>query len=132
MKGVMRLSKRGTMVERLATRLGHSARAEAIFADAVESDGVTVVPVAKARWGFGAGGGSGRGLPLRRRAAGKGGGGGGGIVVSPVGFIEIHDGHGRFRAIRDPMLTVPLLLGGGLILAWTVGRLARSLRGAAG
>ncbi|MBX6365763.1 MAG: hypothetical protein IRZ00_18090, partial [Gemmatimonadetes bacterium] len=57
MNGVMRLARGGTMVERLATRLGRAARAATIFADAVEADGVTVVPVAKARWGFGAGGG---------------------------------------------------------------------------
>jgi uncharacterized spore protein YtfJ len=41
----------GTMAE----RLGAVARAATIFAEPVERDGITVIPVAKAQWGFGGG-----------------------------------------------------------------------------
>ena len=44
-------------VTALADRIGASANAKVVFADPVERDGGTVIPVAKARWGFGAGGG---------------------------------------------------------------------------
>jgi uncharacterized spore protein YtfJ len=41
----------GNMVE----KLGAATKAATIFGDPVERDGVTVIPVAKARWGFGGG-----------------------------------------------------------------------------
>ena len=47
-------------LERLAERIGINARASTVFADPVEKDGVTVIPVAKARWGIGGGAGSGK------------------------------------------------------------------------
>jgi uncharacterized spore protein YtfJ len=73
----------------LGDRLGRAARAAAVFGEPVERDGVTVIPVARARWGMG--GGSGK-RP-------KGVGGGGGAVVSPMGFIEIRAGAARFKPI---------------------------------
>jgi uncharacterized spore protein YtfJ len=85
------------LVERLAELVGGSAGASKIFGEAVARDGITIVPVARARWGFGGGGG--------QDAAGKGStgsGGGGGVVVRPAGFIEIADGRARFRRIVDP------------------------------
>ena len=40
----------------LAEKLGAAAKASLVFGEAVERDGVTVIPVAKSRWGFGGGG----------------------------------------------------------------------------
>jgi uncharacterized spore protein YtfJ len=77
----------------LAERLGATARAATIFGDPVERDGVTVIPVAKARWGFGGGAG--------KRRDEDGAGGGGGIQVTPVGFIELRNGESQFRPIRN-------------------------------
>ena len=85
----------GTMAE----KLGAVARAATVFGDPVERNGVTVIPVAKARWGFGGGGG-------QRKDEGSGGkhedgvGGGGGAQVTPVGFIEIKNNEANFRRIR--------------------------------
>ena len=70
---------------RIGERLGQTARAATVFAEPVERDGITVIPVAKARYGFGGGSGE------------DGGGGGGGVVVKPVGWIEVTDGASRFR-----------------------------------
>jgi uncharacterized spore protein YtfJ len=85
----------GTMAE----KLGAVARASTVFGEPVARDGITVIPVAKARWGFGGGAG-------QRRDASDGGtqedgaGGGGGVQVTPLGFIEIKNNEANFRPIR--------------------------------
>ncbi len=90
----------GTMAE----KLGAVARASTVFGEPVERDGVTVIPVAKARWGFGGGAG-------QRKDEGSGGtledgaGGGGGVQVTPVGFIEIKNNGANFRPIRTVSLS---------------------------
>ena len=71
----------------------------------VERDGVTVIPVAKARWGFGGGAG--------RRHDEDGAGGGGGVQVTPVGFIEIKNHEANFRPIRTASL--PWIFAGGIL-----------------
>lgn len=87
----------GTMAE----KLGAVARAATVFGEPVERAGVTVIPVAKARWGFGGGAGQ------RKDEDGEqeeGAGGGGGVQVTPVGFIEITDHAANFRPIRSVSL----------------------------
>ena len=88
----------------MAERLGAAARADAIFGEPVERDGVTVIPVARARWGFGGG--------LGRRKDEDGAGGGGGALVNPIGFIELKNGAAQFRPIRA--VSVPWVIAGGL------------------
>lgn len=100
----------------LAERLGVAAKAIEIYGAPVERDGVTVVPVARARWGLGGGVGAGRGE--------RGGfGGGGGVQVEPAGYIEIKDGATRFRPIHGPRLLIGAALAGGVLLAVLVSRL---------
>ena len=90
----------------IAEKLGGVARAATIFADPVVREGVTVIPVARARWGFGGG--------VGHRKDEEGAGGGGGVQVTPVGFIEIKDGQAEFRHIRT--LSLPLMIAGGISL----------------
>lgn len=106
-------------VGRLAERFGSSARAGAVFGEAVSRDGVTVVPVARARWGFGSGVGD--------RAAGrpKGFGGGGGMAISPVGYIELRGDEARFRPVYDLPRLIPAALIGLGVLGAIVRRLVR-------
>ncbi len=105
-------------VKGLAERIGSSVRATMAFGDPIERGDVTVIPVAKARYGVG--GGDNRG---RKRDA-PGSGGGGGAIVSPAGYIEIHtDGSTRFRRIHSSAGIV--ILGGAAILGtlaavWTL------------
>ncbi len=99
-----------SMFEKLAEKIGVTARAATIYGEAVERDGVTVIPVAKARWGLGGGGGH------RRHGANEGVGGGGGITVNPVGYIEIREGRSRFRPIWDPAKVIGLAASGGFLL----------------
>ncbi len=103
----------------MARRLAGKARAARVFAEPIERDGVTVVPVAKVRWGFGGGGG----MAKRKR---RGMGGGGGAQVAPLGYIEIQGGHSRFRPIHDPAAYVPLVVAGGLA-GWVLLRGIRKL-----
>jgi uncharacterized spore protein YtfJ len=114
-------------IENLASRVGMRASANAVFGDAVTRDGVTVIPVAKVRWGFG--GGAGRGTDGKgdgRIDAGEGSGGGGGVIASPLGYIEIRDGEAVFRRIKDPSSLVPLILAGTFSL-WVAFRSLRRL-----
>ena len=51
----------GAILDRLAERLRGAANAAAVYGTPVVRDGVTVIPVAKVRWGFGGGNGNGNG-----------------------------------------------------------------------
>ena len=110
--------KQDKFLTSLADRLGVAARSSTIFGEPVERPGVTVIPVAKARWGFGGGAG--------RSGEERGVGGGGGVQVSPVGYIEVRDGQTQFRrihAVSSPGIT---LLGlAGLLLLRSFIRRAR-------
>ena len=107
--------KAEALFERLAERLGATAKAAVIYGEVVERDGVTVIPVAKAKWGLGGGGGSGQARG-GRHGSGEGLGGGGGVTVRPVGYIEIRGGCSRFRPIWDPAKAAVLGLAGTALL----------------
>jgi uncharacterized spore protein YtfJ len=95
-------------LERMAEKLGMQARSASVYSEPIEKNGVTIVPVAKVRWGFGGGGGSKQGKE-------HGSGGGGGMRVTPVGFIELKDGQSEFKPIRDASSFVPAILAGGAV-----------------
>ena len=98
-------SERRLFLERMAERLGAAAGVRSIYGEAVERDGVTVIPVAKVAWGFGGGDNAGAPRadgPTEIRSSGEGSGGGGGVTVSPVGYVEIAGGRTRFRRIWSP------------------------------
>lgn len=110
-----------SFVERLAERMTPTS-SRAVFSEPVERDGVTVIGVAKARWGFGGGGGS-------DDEKGSKGSGGGGASAAPLGYITIRQGEATFQPIKDPaalIWVVPLILAGG-INAWLVLRGVRAL-----
>jgi uncharacterized spore protein YtfJ len=119
----------GSFIESLAERVGAKAGAGAIFGAPVERDGVTVIPVAKVRWGFG--GGSGRGIEEGSDSGeiGEGSGGGGGMMASPIGFIELSEGRAEFRRVHDPASAVPIILAAAFA-AWVALRgLKKIVRG---
>jgi uncharacterized spore protein YtfJ len=108
----------GAFLERIADHLGDIARAKTIFAEPVDSDGVTVIPVGRAGWGFGGGGG-------RHKEGEEGTGGGGGMLVTPVGYIEMKKGHSTFRRISSGRTIFPVLLAFGAFLLMARRRRAR-------
>lgn len=115
-----------SFLEGLAGRLGLTARAGAIFGDPIEKGGLTIIPVAKVRYGFGGGSGSGARDEGEGPEHGEGSGGGGGVSASPVGFIEIHDGFAEFKRINDWMSAVPVILASA-VSAWLVLRGLRAI-----
>ena len=108
-------------VERLLRRISTTASARAVFGEPVRQGDVTVIPVARVRWGGGGGSGDARRNPddgdVER---GSGSGGGGAATASPAGFIEITAQGARFVPVRDPGGMAPLILvsaiGGWLLL----------------
>ncbi len=113
-----------TLLERLAERLGGRAKAEAVFGTPVHQGDVTVIPVARVRWGLGAGGGEDR----RTDGAASGSGGGGGVAADPIGYIEIGGAGAVFRPIGHPFANPGFILASALaagIVIRALGRLRR-------
>ena len=114
---------------KLAERLGASASARAVFGDPVERDGVTVIPVARVRYGFGGGSGRGGARGRGRKGGGSGegeeeqygSGAGGGVQAGPIGYIELHDGQARFTRIANPARLLALLTAPFAALALSAG-----------
>lgn len=96
-------------------QLRESASVESVFGDPVETDGRTLVPVARVSYGFGGGFGRGPsgdetrdetawepGEPSGMEAeSGEGGGGGGGVSARPVGVLEVSADGTRFVRFGD-------------------------------
>jgi uncharacterized spore protein YtfJ len=100
------------LLERIGETVGQRAQVSTIFGEPVEREGVTVIPVAKARFGFGGGGGSGS----RESDQGSGGGGGGGVAVSPVGYIEVREGGAAFKRISTARELAALVAAASLAM----------------
>jgi len=112
----------------IADRLGTSANVGAVYGEPIERDGTTIIPVARVAWGIGGGTGSGTAAD----GGGSGEGGGAGTVASPVGFIEIRDGHADFRPIRmrPPIWAfAPVVMASGIASLLILHGLRRLLRG---
>jgi uncharacterized spore protein YtfJ len=125
------------MVERIAERVGAQATVKAVFGEPIERDGITIIPVAKVRWGFGGGGGSGpagsvpgvgEAAPGGGMLAGFGSGGGGGVTADPVGYLEIGPDGASFIPISPVMPSPGFLLAVGAMAALVLRALARLLR----
>jgi uncharacterized spore protein YtfJ len=99
------------LLEQIGQTVGQKANVSSVFGEPIEREGLTVIPVAKARFGFGGGGGSGS----REGDEGGGGGGGGGALVSPIGYIELRDGSAEFRRISAPTDFLALVAAASVI-----------------
>ena len=96
------------LLERIGETVGQRAHASAVFGEPVRGEGgVTVIPVAKSRFGFGGGGG---------REGEEGGGGGGGASVHAIGFIEVRDTGAEFKRISTPMDWAALVAASSIAL----------------
>jgi uncharacterized spore protein YtfJ len=97
------------LLQRIGRTVGDGAKVSTVFGEPIEREGITVIPVARARFGFGGGGGG-----AYDEEGGAGGGGGGGGVVSPVGYIEVRDGTAEFKRIASPVDLVAVIAAGAL------------------
>jgi uncharacterized spore protein YtfJ len=96
------------MVTRLAERLGAQVNQATVYGEPVERNGLTVIPVASARFAFG--GGTGGDAETQQ----EGGGAGGVGWVAPAGYIELRDTGSRFVPVVHPERMVLLVLGGAI------------------
>lgn len=105
-----------SLVERIGEVIQVHANARQVYGEPVESDGVTIIPVARVQWGFG-GGGIGHGALER-------GGGGGGARATPAGYIEVRGGQAEYRPIHDLSSAGPLIAAGvaGIVAGLLIGR----------
>ncbi len=130
-----------SFVERIAERVGAKASVRAVFGDPIERDGITVIPVARVRWGFGGGSGSGpapfapgsdgQGSPadaVDGYQPGSGTGGGGGAMAEPVGYLEIGPDGAAYYPITPTMPSPGFLLAAGATAALVLGGLAKLIR----
>jgi uncharacterized spore protein YtfJ len=129
-------------VERMAERVGAKASVRAVFGDPIERGGITIIPVARIRWGFGGGAGrgpiavgpgtdSGSGSPettTDEGVSGAGTGGGGGVTADPIGYIEIGPDGAAFKWISTPMPSPGFLLAAGATATLVLRGIARLLR----
>ena len=106
------------LLQRIGQTVGDKARVSIVFGEPVEREGITVIPVGKSRFAFGGGGGAG----AHGNQEGSGGGGGGAALVSPVGYIEVHDGAAQFKRITSP-LEVAAVVAAASVLAAVLRRL---------
>jgi hypothetical protein len=112
------------LLERLVEQIGGKASVRAVFGDPIERGELTVVPVARVRWGFGGGAGTGP-----DSSGGAGSGGGGGVAADPIGYLEIGPGGATFQPIIPPYPSPAFLLAAGFTAAIVLRALARLLRG---
>jgi uncharacterized spore protein YtfJ len=116
------------VVTRLAERLGAQVNQATVYGEPVERNGLTVIPVASARFAFG--GGTGGDAETQQ----EGGGAGGVGWVAPAGYIELRDTGSRFVPVVHPERMVLLVLGGaiaGVALFRTLGARSGARRGLA-
>jgi uncharacterized spore protein YtfJ len=132
-------------IERIADRVGGTASVRAVFGEPIERGGITVIPVAKVRWGFGGGAGTGP-IPVGPGRPGdspfadalnasggtsetapttSGSGGGGGVTADPIGWLEIGPEGATFRPISSPMPSPAFLLAAGATAALVLRSIAK-------
>jgi uncharacterized spore protein YtfJ len=126
-------------VARVADRIGAHATVKAVFGDPIERDGITVIPVAKVRWGFGggaggpivggqAGEGAESGAATEAAAVATGSGGGGAVTADPVGWLEIGPDGAEFKSIVPAMPSPGFMLATGATAALVLRGIARLFR----
>ena len=119
------------ILDRLGERLGTQATVKAVFGEPVERGDVTVIPVARVRWGLGGGSGSG---PAEREATNgerraSGTGAGGGAMADPMGYLEVRPSGAVYVPLATAYPSPVLILAIGLSMGIIVRALARLLRG---
>jgi hypothetical protein len=115
------------VLEQLAERVGARANVQAVFGEPIPRGDLTVVPVARVRWGIGGGAGSARDA-TDGPGSGSGVGGGGGVTADPIGYLEIGPNGSEFRPITHGYPSPLFLLAAGLAASMVLRGLARLIR----
>ena len=107
------------LLERLADRIGGRASVETVFGPPVQRGDLTVIPVARIRWGVGGGGGA------SEREGATGSGGGGGLAADPIGYLEISQSGAIYRPIGKPWASAGYVLALAAAAALVIRAIAR-------
>jgi hypothetical protein len=110
------------LLERLAELVGAKAGVQVVFGEPTTRGDLTVIPVARVRWGFGGGGGRAETPPA---GPASGSGGGGGVAADPIGYLELGPEGAAFRPIRDAYPSPMFLIASGLAASMVLRALAR-------
>ncbi|HET7168213.1 MAG TPA: spore germination protein GerW family protein [Candidatus Limnocylindrales bacterium] len=119
------------VLDRLGERVGAQANVKAVFGEPMERGDVTVIPVARVRWGFGGGSGTGpadKGAVDRPDAA-SGTGAGAGVMADPMGYLEVRSSGAAFVPLATPYFNPLLILASGVAISFVLRALARLIRG---
>lgn len=104
----------------LIERLQSSASVRIVYGDPIETQGKTIIPIARVAFGFGGGLAPGRLRAANEEKARLGEGSGGGVAATPVGVIEITRDDCRFIPAsggKHMMIAAGLGLLIGILLA---------------
>jgi uncharacterized spore protein YtfJ len=120
-----------TIIDRLGERIGFRATVRTVFGEPVARGDVTIIPVARVRWGYGGGAGTG---PLRSdstngEAMGSGSGAGGGVMTDPMGYVEVHQDAAAYVPLSSPYLNPLVILATGISISLVIRAIARLFRG---
>jgi uncharacterized spore protein YtfJ len=120
-----------TILDRLGERIGAQASVKAVFGEPIERGDVTVIPVARVRWGLGGGSGTG---PVSRattngEGSGSGSGAGGGMMAAPMGYLEVRPTGAIYVPLASAYPNPALVLAMGISLGVIIRALARLIRG---
>ena len=107
------------LLERLAERIGGRASVETVFGPPVQRGDLTVIPVARIRWGVGGGGGA------SEKDGATGSGGGGGLAADPIGYLEISSSGATYRPIAKPWANAGYVLALAAAAALVIRAIAR-------
>lgn len=100
--------------ESLKNGLQTGADVKTVFGEPVETQGKTIIPVAKVGYGFGGGYGEAKG-DGKDKKEGEGAGVGGGVAIKPLGIIEVTKQDTRYIALSDKKKLFGMLALGFLI-----------------
>ena len=117
------------ILDRLGERIGMRATVRAVFGEPVARGDVTIIPVARIRWGYG--GGSGMG-PIRSDSTNGetiGSGAGGGVMTDPMGYVEVHPAGATYVPLSSPYLNPLVILATGISISLILRALVRLIRG---
>jgi uncharacterized spore protein YtfJ len=116
------------MLDRVGERISMRASVRAIFGEPVERGEVTIIPVARVRWGYGGGAGTGPDATDGQTMSG-GSGAGGAVIADPMGYVEVrHDG-AAYVPLSSPWMNPFVILASGISIAIVIRVLARLIRG---
>ncbi len=112
------------IINSVTERAKETANVRVVFGDPIETDTLTIIPVASVKISGGGGGGNRHGKDSDRQDeleaitdSDKGMGLGLQVVTTPIGYIEVRDGQAQFVDIVDKnKLAFGGLVVGGLLL----------------